>query len=90
MALEGKGAEAPARLRRDLPDIVRSNWLLWVPFQFINFRFVPPQLQVGGRGDGWLGGGWGGAGRPGRASRRWVGKRVGCIVLGCRSACRIP
>jgi hypothetical protein len=46
MALEGKGAEAPARLRRDLPDIVRSNWLLWVPFQFVNFRFVPPQLQV--------------------------------------------
>ena len=53
MALEGKGAEAPARLRRDLPDIVRSNWLLWVPFQFINFRFVPPQLQVGRRAGGW-------------------------------------
>lgn len=23
-----------------------ANWKLWVPFQFINFRFVPPQLQV--------------------------------------------
>ena len=26
---------------------VKSNWMLWVPFQFINFRFVPPHLQVG-------------------------------------------
>ena len=23
-----------------------ANWKLWVPFQFLNFRFVPPQLQV--------------------------------------------
>lgn len=38
------------RLRRDLLDIMKSNWLLWVPFQFVNFRFVPPQLQVGRRG----------------------------------------
>ena len=50
MALEGKAGEVPARLRRDLPDIVRSNWLLWVPFQFVNFRFVPPKLQASGAG----------------------------------------
>ncbi|KAL4436140.1 hypothetical protein ABPG77_005588 [Micractinium sp. CCAP 211/92] len=47
MVLEGAPVESVApRLRRDLPDMVRSNWLLWVPFQFVNFRFVPPQLQV--------------------------------------------
>ncbi|KAL4855073.1 PXMP2/4 family protein 2 [Chlorella vulgaris] len=46
MTLEGKGPEVPGRLRRDLLDIMKSNWLLWVPFQFVNFRFVPPQLQV--------------------------------------------
>lgn len=25
---------------------IKSNWMLWVPFQFVNFRFVPPHLQV--------------------------------------------
>jgi len=32
-----------------LPDwatVVTANWKLWIPFQFLNFRFVPPQLQV--------------------------------------------
>ena len=22
------------------------NWQIWVPFQFLNFRLVPPNLQV--------------------------------------------
>lgn len=26
--------------------MVTANWKLWIPFQFFNFRFVPPQLQV--------------------------------------------
>ena len=30
-----------ARLRADLPGTVRTNWLLWVPANFVNFRFVP-------------------------------------------------
>ncbi len=56
MVLEGAPVESVApRLRRDLPDMVRSNWLLWVPFQFVNFRFVPPQLQA----SLWGGAGWG-------------------------------
>jgi hypothetical protein len=46
MALEGHAAEVPPKLRRDLATIVRSNWALWVPFQFLNFRFVPVHLQV--------------------------------------------
>ena len=46
MALEGHAEDIPQKLRSDLPTIVRSNWVLWVPFQFINFRFVPVRLQV--------------------------------------------
>lgn len=46
MALEGHAAAVPEKLKNDLFTIVRSNWVLWVPFQFINFRFVPVQLQV--------------------------------------------
>ena len=23
------------------------NWKIWVPFQFLNFRFIPLNLQVG-------------------------------------------
>ncbi len=25
---------------------VLANWKLWIPFQFLNFRFVPQQFQV--------------------------------------------
>lgn len=25
---------------------VLANWQLWIPFQFLNFRFVPQQFQV--------------------------------------------
>ena len=32
--------------RPDWGNVVVANWKLWVPFQFINFRFVPPSLQV--------------------------------------------
>ena len=46
MALEGAAADVPAKLRTDLGTMVRSNWALWVPFQFLNFRFVPPALQA--------------------------------------------
>ena len=47
MALEGHAADIAPKLKADLPEMVKSNWLLWVPFQFINFRFVPANLQVG-------------------------------------------
>lgn len=46
MLLEGHGADVPSKLRTDLFTILRSNWALWVPFQFLNFRFVPVHLQV--------------------------------------------
>lgn len=55
MALEGHAGDVPAKLRADLPTMVRSNWTLWVPFQFVNFRYVPPQLQARMEWDGMLG-----------------------------------
>ena len=36
----------PAKLKRDLFPAIKANWALWIPAQFINFRFVPPNLTV--------------------------------------------
>lgn len=38
MALEGRAAEAPAKLRRDYLDTMFANWKLWIPAQFLNFK----------------------------------------------------
>ena len=46
LTLEGHSSEVPAKIRNDLFTIIRSGWALWVPFQFINFRFVPVNLQA--------------------------------------------
>ena len=48
MTLEGKswGDEIGNVLKRDVPDVIVSNWVLWVPAMFINFRYVPGQWQV--------------------------------------------
>lgn len=45
-ATQGKGHEVKSKLRNDLKPTVIANWKLWVPAQFINFRLVPPHLQV--------------------------------------------
>jgi len=52
-SLQGKPGDIAPKLRSDLLTIVKMNWALWVPAQFINFRFVPVNLQVrrSGRGD---------------------------------------
>jgi hypothetical protein len=44
-------AHLRARLRRsklkaDLLTTVKVNWTLWVPAQYLNFRYVPVNLQV--------------------------------------------
>ncbi|KAK9818021.1 hypothetical protein WJX72_005807 [[Myrmecia] bisecta] len=46
LTLEGHASAIPAKLRQDLKDAVITNWKIWVPFQFLNFRFVPQNLQV--------------------------------------------
>ena len=44
--LQGKSHEVKSKLRNDLKPTVIANWKLWVPAQFVNFRLVPPHLQV--------------------------------------------
>ena len=46
MTLEGHGDAVGNKLKTDLLTIIKSNWAVWVPFQFLNFRFVPVHLQV--------------------------------------------
>jgi len=47
MVMEGHGDQVKDKLNSDLFTIVKSNWALWVPFNFLNFRYVPTSLQVG-------------------------------------------
>ncbi|MEW5314400.1 MAG: hypothetical protein WDW38_005906 [Sanguina aurantia] len=44
--LNGDAGLVKAKLQADLLTTVQANWLLWVPAQFLNFRFAPPNLQV--------------------------------------------
>jgi len=34
------------KLEQDLVPAIKVNWMLWVPAQYINFKFVPPNLRV--------------------------------------------
>ncbi|KAJ8437371.1 hypothetical protein Cgig2_020390 [Carnegiea gigantea] len=46
VALEGRPAEVIPKLQQEWFSSVLANWQLWIPFQFVNFRFVPQQFQV--------------------------------------------
>eukprot|EP00898_Chlorokybus_atmophyticus_P003579 jgi/Chlat1/4221/Chrsp27S08881 len=46
LTLEGRPDQIRAKLRSDWKEAVVTNWKIWVPFQFVNFGFVKPQLQV--------------------------------------------
>lgn len=43
---EGRQHQIEAKLRKDWFPLVVANWKVWVPFQLVNFGFIPPQLQV--------------------------------------------
>ena len=45
--IEGNAAAVVPKLKQDWSSTVVTNWKIWVPFQFLNFRFVPVNLQVG-------------------------------------------
>uniref|UniRef100_A0A383VBB4 Uncharacterized protein n=1 Tax=Tetradesmus obliquus TaxID=3088 RepID=A0A383VBB4_TETOB len=45
-AVDGKSDKVIETLKADLPSAIKANWALWVPAQFLNFRFVPAQYQV--------------------------------------------
>jgi hypothetical protein len=40
------GGDVKAALKSDWASSVRANWVLWVPAQFVNFRYVAPQHQL--------------------------------------------
>ncbi|ESW34014.1 hypothetical protein PHAVU_001G116800 [Phaseolus vulgaris] len=46
VTLEGKPSEVVPKLKQGWFSAVLANWKLWIPFQFLNFRFVPQQFQV--------------------------------------------
>ena len=46
LTCEGRPHEIQDKLRTDLKDAVLVNWKIWIPAQFINFRYTPPNLQV--------------------------------------------
>ncbi|KAM3690708.1 hypothetical protein ACB094_09G142200 [Castanea mollissima] len=46
VTLEGRPSQAIPKLQQEWFSAVLANWKLWIPFQFLNFRFVPQQFQV--------------------------------------------
>ena len=44
--MQGHSNQIKGKLKQDLKTTVIANWKLWVPFQFLNFRFIPGNLQV--------------------------------------------
>ncbi|CAO2822373.1 unnamed protein product [Amaranthus hypochondriacus] len=46
MTLEGRASQIVPKLEQEWFSSVVANWRLWIPFQFLNFRFVPQQFQV--------------------------------------------
>jgi hypothetical protein len=46
LTVNGQSHLVKAKLQQDLVPTVKANWILWVPAQFVNFRYVPLHLQV--------------------------------------------
>ncbi|XP_050205645.1 protein sym-1 [Mercurialis annua] len=46
VTLEGRPEQVIPKLQQEWVSVVIANWQLWIPFQFLNFRFVPQQFQV--------------------------------------------
>ncbi|CAA0403727.1 hypothetical protein AtNW77_Chr5g0104191 [Arabidopsis thaliana] len=46
VTLEGKPSNVIPKLQQEWTGAMIANWQLWIPFQFLNFRFVPQNYQV--------------------------------------------
>ncbi|KAI7752172.1 hypothetical protein M8C21_008337, partial [Ambrosia artemisiifolia] len=46
VTLEGRPSQVLPKLQQEWVSSVVANWQLWIPFQFLNFLFVPQQFQV--------------------------------------------
>ncbi|KAJ6804737.1 protein sym-1 [Iris pallida] len=46
VTLEGRPSQVMPKLKQEWFSSVVANWQLWIPFQFLNFLFVPQKFQV--------------------------------------------
>lgn len=46
LTLSGEMSSVPSKLKNDLWATCKANWLIWIPFQVVNFGVIPPNLQV--------------------------------------------
>ncbi|XP_057804122.1 protein sym-1-like [Salvia miltiorrhiza] len=46
VTLEGRPSNVIPKLKQEWLSSVVANWFVWIPFQFLNFQFVPQQFQV--------------------------------------------
>lgn len=46
LILEGKPEKIVDKIKADWPETIMANYSVWVPCQFVNFRYVPPHLHV--------------------------------------------
>ncbi|XP_020102068.1 protein sym-1, partial [Ananas comosus] len=46
VTLEGRPSLVVPKLQQEWFSSVLANWQLWIPFQFLNFYFVPQKFQV--------------------------------------------
>ncbi|KAJ6813888.1 protein sym-1 [Iris pallida] len=46
VTLEGRPSQVMPKLKQEWFSSVLANWQLWIPFQFLNFLFVPQNFQV--------------------------------------------
>jgi len=46
VTFEGKPSLVVPKLKQEWLSSVVANWQLWIPFQFLNFYFVPQKFQV--------------------------------------------
>ena len=46
LTLEGKFKDIPSVLSREWMPALFANWFIWIPGNFVNFRFITPKFQV--------------------------------------------
>ncbi|KAK8931052.1 hypothetical protein KSP39_PZI016946 [Platanthera zijinensis] len=46
VTLEGRPSQVLPKLQQEWFSSMLANWQLWIPFQFLNFQFVPQKFQV--------------------------------------------
>lgn len=44
--LEGTPEKIPDKIKNDLLQTVAMNYAVWIPSQFLNFKYIPPHYQV--------------------------------------------